>query len=64
MEKHNLDYFGAFPVERVVLYRSIMGGGADGGSRYEVVGVGKLQPRESAVEARVSGRLAAHRRSP
>ena len=42
MEKHDLDYFGSFPVERVVLFQSLLGAGGGGGVKYSVVGAGTL----------------------
>ncbi len=42
VERHDLDYFGSFAVERVVLYQSLLGAGEGGGARYVVVGAGAL----------------------
>ena len=42
LEKHDLDFFGTFPVERVVLYQSLLGRGQGGGSQYLVVGAAPL----------------------
>ena len=38
LEKHDLDFFGTFPAQRVILYQSLLGAAEDGGSRYLVVG--------------------------
>jgi len=42
LEKHDLDFFGSFPVARVVLYQSLLGAGEGGAVRYVVVGAGTL----------------------
>ena len=38
LEKHDLDFFGSFTVERVVLYQSLLSAGEGGAVRYVVVG--------------------------
>jgi RNA 2',3'-cyclic 3'-phosphodiesterase len=44
LEKHDLDFFGSFLVERVVLYQSLLGAGDNGTVRYVTVGAGILAP--------------------
>jgi RNA 2',3'-cyclic 3'-phosphodiesterase len=38
LEKHDLDFFGTFPVQRVILYQSLLGAGDRGTPRYIPVG--------------------------
>ena len=42
LEKHDLDFFGSFEVESVVLYQSLLGAGEGGVVRYVPVGRGAL----------------------
>jgi RNA 2',3'-cyclic 3'-phosphodiesterase len=42
LEKHDLDYFGSFEVENVVLYQSHLGAGQNGSVKYVAVGRGSL----------------------
>ena len=44
LEKHDLDFFGSFVVERVGLFRSTLGAGPDGGPVYEAVVRAPLRP--------------------
>lgn len=52
VEKHDLDFFGSFVVERVVLYQSVMGAGEGGGVKYVVVGTGALMSADHSPPAR------------
>jgi 2'-5' RNA ligase len=47
LEKHDLDFFGAFPVPEVVLYRSLLG---DGPAKYEPLHRARLKPAEKTTE--------------
>jgi 2'-5' RNA ligase len=54
IEKHDLDFFGKFLVERVRLIESVPSAGAQGGSLYRPVarfGEGALRPVEAAAES-------------
>jgi 2'-5' RNA ligase len=42
LEKHDLDFFGSFVVEEVVLYQSLLGAGENGSPEYVIVGKGHL----------------------
>ena len=47
LEKHDLDFFGAFPVPEVTLYRSLLG---DGATKYEPLHRAPLKPVEKTTE--------------
>jgi 2'-5' RNA ligase len=49
IEKHDLDFLGKFMVERVVLYRSVLGTGTGGGSMYEAVARAELEHLDEAL---------------
>jgi RNA 2',3'-cyclic 3'-phosphodiesterase len=51
LEKHDLDFFGSFVVERVILYQSILGAGEGGGARYVVVGAGQCAQGNNLAES-------------
>ncbi len=44
IEKHDLDFFGSFTVERAELIQSFLGAGDDGSVRYSVVGTTPTAP--------------------
>ncbi len=48
LEKHDLDFFGEFPVQRVVLFQSFLGAGTGGGAKHGVVGTGALAAEKPA----------------
>jgi 2'-5' RNA ligase len=48
LEKHDLDFFGSYTVEKVVLYQSLLGEGENGAVRYVTVGSGMLTGEDGA----------------